>query len=81
MQPMGSRWKIVSIDELAINIFETKIWRGSSYIETPEKFANAKCRLIDISNDDEECFRWCALYHTLGKDKALRSHLNSEKDN
>ena len=34
---MGSGWTIVSIDKLAIDTFETKPLRGSSYIETPEK--------------------------------------------
>ena len=53
-KPMGSGWKIVSIDKLAIDIFETKPLRGSSYIETPEKYSNAKCARINSKNEDEE---------------------------
>ena len=39
-KPMGSEWMIVSIEKLAIDIFETKPLRGSSYIETPETYSN-----------------------------------------
>ena len=41
---MGSGWKIVSIDKLVVDIFETRPLRGSSYIETPDKYSNAKMR-------------------------------------
>ena len=44
-KPMGSGWMIVSIDKLAIDIFETKPLRGSSYIETPEKIFQFKMRV------------------------------------
>ena len=54
-KPMGSGWKINSIDELAIDIFETKPLRGSSYIKTPETYSNSRCALINIKNEDEEC--------------------------
>ena len=52
--PIGSEWKIVSIDKLAVDIFETKPTRGSSYIERPEHILqyNPKCGLINIRNDD-----------------------------
>jgi hypothetical protein len=49
--------------KLAIDIFETKPLRASSYIPTPERFSNAKCGLINIHNTDQECFRWCMRYH------------------
>ena len=44
--------------------------RGSSYIPTPEKYSNAKCGLINIQNDDQECFKWCMKYHQSLKDKS-----------
>ena len=66
---LGSGWTIVSIDKLAIVTFETKPLRGSSYIETPEKYSNSRCGLINIRNEDEECFRWCMLYHQSDKSK------------
>ena len=33
---------------VAVEIFETRIVRGSSYIPTPAKYSNAKCALINI---------------------------------
>ena len=41
-KPMGSGWRVISIDTLAIDIFETKPLRGSSYIETPDKYSKTK---------------------------------------
>ena len=32
-------------------------------METPVKFQNLKCGLVNIQNEDDECFRWCMLYH------------------
>ena len=52
-----------------IDIYETNPIRGSSYIPTPPKFNNSRCGLINIQNDDQECFRWCLKYHPSVKDK------------
>ena len=52
-----------------IDIYETNPIRGSSYIPTPPKFNNSRCGLINIQNDDQECFRWCLKYHQSAKDK------------
>ena len=43
--------------------------RASSYIPTPEKYSNPKCGLINIKNNDQECFRWCMKYHQSDKVK------------
>ena len=32
---------------------------GSSYIELPTELRNPKKGLINIKNQDNECFRWC----------------------
>ena len=49
--------------------FEVKPVRGSSYIPTPEKYSNPKCGLVNIQNDDVECFKWCMRYHQTEKSK------------
>ena len=54
---------------MAIGIFDTKPLHGSSYIATPEKYSNSKCGLINIKNEDEECFKWCMKYHQSDKAK------------
>ena len=51
------------IDSLFAVTHTQKAARGSSYIPTPEKLAHPKCGLINIQNQDQECFRWCLLYH------------------
>ena len=52
-----------------MDVYETKPARGSSYIPTPTRYSNAKCGLINIKNTDDECFRWCMLYHQSKKEK------------
>ena len=65
----GSNWKVKRYVKLAIDFYSTKPSRGSSYIPTPEKYSNAKCGLINIRNEDQECFRWCMLYHQSNQSK------------
>ena len=49
-----SGYKFEEIVKFDIDIFETKPLRGSSYIPTPEKYANSKCGLVNIKNEDQE---------------------------
>ena len=62
-QHAGSNWIIHKYLSLSVDIFAINSLRGSSYIPTPEKYSNADCGLINIGNEDAECFRWCMLYH------------------
>ena len=55
--------QIKKFKAIFIDMFETRPVRGSSYIPTPERLANAKCGLINIHNEDHECFKWCVRYH------------------
>ena len=34
----------------------------------PEKFANSRCGLVNIKNEDQECFKWCMKYHQTKKE-------------
>ncbi len=45
---LDSSWSIESIDKLAIDVFETKPIRASSYIPTPVKYSHSKCGLVNI---------------------------------
>jgi hypothetical protein len=62
-------YRVKRFNSIIINYLQTKVARGSSYIKTPEKFANSRCGLINIQNDDQECFRWCLRYHQTKKSK------------
>ena len=59
----GSGWKIRRIASVFIKVHKTRIARASSYIPTPPPYNNARCGLVNIQNDDQECFRWCMKYH------------------
>lgn len=58
-----SGWILHRYKNLIVDIFGINSVRGSSYISTPEKYSNPKCGLINIRNEDDECFRWCMKYH------------------
>ena len=51
------------LTKLAVDIFEAKPLRCSSYIETPEKCSNSKFGLISIKRKDDESFKWYMRYH------------------
>ena len=55
----GSGWVIDRIDSHYINVTTYKPLNGSSYIELPTELRNPKKGLINIKNQDNECFRWC----------------------
>lgn len=56
----GSGFIIKRIMKHNIKFYKYKAIRGSSYIPLPPKLRNKK-GLINIRNDDDECFRWCHL--------------------
>ena len=56
-------FSVGAIHKIVITVYSTRRARGSSYIQTPEPYQNPKCGLINIKNDDSECFKWCMRYH------------------
>ena len=60
---------LMKIHYFFFDVYKIKAIRGSSYIPTPEKYSNPKCGLINIQNDDQECFKWCMKYHQTDKSK------------
>ena len=59
----GSGWVIDRIDSHYLNVTLYKPLNGSSYIELQTELRNSKKRLINMKNEDEECFRWCHIRH------------------
>ena len=59
----GSDWVLEEVNSMFMIMYSQKAARGSSYIPTPIKFKNSKCGLINIQNDDNQCFKYCLLYH------------------
>ena len=59
----GSGWVIDRIDSHYINVTLYKPLNGSSYIQLPTELRNSKKGLINMKNEDEECFRLCHIRH------------------
>ena len=59
----GSGWTIESVDNHYLNIVEYQPMKGSSYIQLPVELRNSKKGLINMKNEDNECFRWCHIRH------------------
>jgi len=65
----GSGWRLVYIKHLIIQLTPPPAANaGGSYIPTPESIVGKKA-VVNIKNDDEECFRWCILAHLHPVDK------------
>ena len=57
-QMRGSNWIFESIDALELHTVKYEPLNGSSYIPLPKALLNKKA-IINMQNDDEECFKWC----------------------
>ena len=65
----GSGWTIKSVDSHHINIVKYQPLKGSSYIQLPQELRNSAKGLINLKNNDNECFRWCHIRHSNYQDK------------
>ena len=59
----GSGWVIERILNFFLNIVSYVPLKGRSYLPLPEELRNSRKGLINIKNDDNECFRWCHVRH------------------
>src|SRR6218665_2479926 len=58
LQMRSSNWKFMAVVKLDVNTVSYKPLKGSSYISLPVELANKKA-IINMKNDDNECFKWC----------------------
>ena len=65
----ASSWTVKSVDGHYLNIVKYEPLKGSSYIELPHELQNSSKGLINMKNDDNECFRWCHIRHLNQQDK------------
>ena len=65
----GSGWVIDQIDSHYLNVTLYKPLSGSSYIKLPAKLGNSRKALINLKNEDNECFRWCHIRHLNPQEK------------
>jgi len=57
-QMRGSNWMFRWVVNFQINTAVYKPFKGSSYIPSP-KFLASKKAIINMENNDEDCFKWC----------------------
>ena len=56
-QRQGSNWRLHSVLSVDLHIVKYEPLSGSSYIPLP-KFLAAKKAIINLKNEDDECFKW-----------------------
>ena len=57
-QQSGSNWVFQQIRRLEIHFANWKPIRGSTFIPLPTKFKNKRA-VVNIKNEDNQCFKWC----------------------
>ena len=72
----GSGWTIKSVEDHYLNIVKYQPIKGNSY-------SNSATGLINMKNNDNECFRWCHIRHLIPQrikksDKAFVHNLGYE---
>ena len=65
----GSGWTIQSVDGHYLNVVKYKPLKGSSYIPLPKELRNSAKGIINMKNNDDECFRWCHIRYLLPQKK------------
>ena len=65
----GSGWTVQSVDNHYLNVVKYEPMKGSSYIKLPTELRNSAKGLINMKNEDNECFRWCHIRFLNPQDK------------
>ena len=76
----GSGWTIESVDNHYLNIVQYQPMKGSSYIELPQELRHHRKGLINMKNEDNECFRWCHIRYLNPQDKNPQRINKSDKE-
>ena len=51
------------LSQLMATISIYKLLKGSRYIKLPSELKNPTKGLINLKNNDDQCFRWCHIRH------------------
>ena len=74
-----SGWTIESVYNHHLNIVQYQPMKGSSYIKLPQELRNSSKGLINMKNEDNECFRWCHIRYLNPVDKDPQRIKKSDK--
>ena len=77
---MGSGWTIQSVDSHYINLVKYETLKGSSFIQLPTELRNSAKGLINLKNNDNECFRWCHIRHLNPQDRNPQRIKKSDRE-
>ena len=78
----GSGWAFLKVIKLVLHTTRWDPINTGSYIALPEELKN-KHAIINMKNEDEECFKWCVLRALYPKDKnaeRIDKELKSKQD-
>ena len=78
----GSGWQFFKVIKLVLHTTRWDPINAGSYIDLPEALKN-KHAIINMKNQDEECFKWCVLRALYPKDKnaeRIDKDLKSKQD-
>ena len=78
----GSGWQFMEVIKLVLHTTRWDPINAGSYIDLPEALKN-KHAIINMKNQDEECFKWCVLRALYPKDKnaeRIDKDLKSKQD-
>ena len=75
----GSGWTVQSVDNHYLNVVKYEPMKGSSYIKLPTELRHNNKGLINMKNEDNECFRWCHIRHLNPQDKDAQRIKKSDK--
>ena len=81
-EAMGSGWQFEKVIKLVLHTTRWDPINAGSYIDLPEVLKNKKA-IINMKNEDEECFKWCVLRALYPKDKnaeRVDNDLKSKQD-
>ena len=79
---VGSGWQFLKVIKLVLHTTKWDPINAGSYIDLPEVLKN-KHAIINMKNQDEECFKWCVLRALNPKNKnaeRVDSDLKSKQD-
>lgn len=62
-------WVIGSVDNQRLDIVEYFPLSGGSYIKLPPELQNSEKGLVNLKNNDNECFLWCHVGYVCPKEK------------
>ena len=75
----GSGWSIMAVENHFLNLVKYVPMKGSSYIQLPHELRNSAKGLLNIKNEDNECFRWCHIRHLNPQEKNPQRIKKSDK--